>query len=84
MDLRRFERRQGEVLLRADVLGYRLIDASRARPVRAPDLRLSAADTGWVLDAVDTRWRRGRMRRNGVGRLDSGFRLGRPAVAAGL
>jgi sporulation protein YlmC with PRC-barrel domain len=53
-DLRRFERREGEVLLRGDVLGHRLIDVSRARLVRATDLRLSPADAGWVLDGVDT------------------------------
>jgi len=63
VDLRRFERREGEVLLHADVLGYRLIDVSRARLVRARDLRLSAADSGWVLDAVDTWWRRRRLPR---------------------
>ena len=57
LDLRSFERRDGEVLLRADVLGHRLIDVSRARLVRAGDLRLSRADGDWVLDAVDTRWR---------------------------
>ena len=45
------------MLLRADVLGHRLIDVSRARLVRAGDLRLSRADGDWVLDAVDTRWR---------------------------
>lgn len=56
-DLRRFERRDGEVLLRGDVLGHRLIEAGRARPVRAADLRLSLADAGWVLDAVDTHHR---------------------------
>ncbi len=54
-DLRRFERRDGEVLLRADVLGHRLIDVGRARLVRATDLRLSRCEEGWVLDAVDTR-----------------------------
>ena len=57
VDLRRFERRDGEVLLRADVLGHRLIEVSLARLVRARDLRLSAAGEGWVLDAADTRWR---------------------------
>jgi CBS domain-containing protein len=57
LDLRRFERRDGEVLLRADVLGHRLIDVDRARLVRAADLRLSRPDSGWVLSAVDTRWR---------------------------
>ena len=57
LDLRQFERRDGEVLLRADVLGHRLIDVSPARLVRAGDLRLSRTDGDWVLDAVDTRWR---------------------------
>jgi CBS domain-containing protein len=57
LDLRQFERRDGEVLLRADVLGHRLIDVGRARLVRAADLRLSRPDGDWVLDAVDTRWR---------------------------
>ena len=61
LDLRQFERRDGEVLLRADVLGHRLIDVSRARLVRAGDLRLSRNNGGWVLDAVDTRWRPGRL-----------------------
>jgi len=55
VDLRRFERRDGEVLLRADVLGHRLIDVGQARLVRATDLRLSAGSGGWVLDAVETR-----------------------------
>jgi len=54
-DLRTFGRRDGEVLLRADVLGHRLIDVSRARLVRATDLRLSRRDGDWVLDGVDTR-----------------------------
>jgi CBS domain-containing protein len=54
-DLRKFERRDGEVLLRADVQGHRLIDVDRCRLVRATDLRLSPANGGWVLDAVDTR-----------------------------
>jgi CBS domain-containing protein len=63
LDLRQFERREGEVLLRTDVLGYRLIEVSRARLVRARDLRLSAADGEWVLDAVDTRFRPRRLLR---------------------
>src|SRR6202042_607550 len=45
LDLRRFERRDGEVLLRADVLGHRLIDVANARLVRAADLEL-ARDEG--------------------------------------
>ncbi len=64
LDLRHFERRDGEVLLRADVLGHRLIDVANARLVRAADLELSrdsagAGETGaeWVLAGVDTRRR---------------------------
>jgi flagellar motility protein MotE (MotC chaperone) len=57
LDLRRFERRDGEVLLRADVLGHRLIDVGRARLVRAGDVQLARMDGSWVLAAVDARWR---------------------------
>ncbi len=57
LDLRHFERREGEVLLRADVLGHRLIDVENARLVRAADLEL-ARDLGeWVLSGVDIRRR---------------------------
>jgi CBS domain-containing protein len=57
LDLRHFERREGEVLLRADVLGHRLIDVENARLVRAADLEL-ARDLGeWVLSGVDSRRR---------------------------
>ncbi|HEY6311217.1 MAG TPA: CBS domain-containing protein [Streptosporangiaceae bacterium] len=41
LNLRHFERREGEVLLRADVLGHRLIDVANARLVRAADLELA-------------------------------------------
>ena len=62
VDLREFERRDGEVLLRADILGHRLIDIPRARLVRAYDLELLDTGNGWVLAGVDTRkirwWRR--------------------------
>ncbi|NMI02313.1 magnesium transporter [Pseudonocardia sp. K10HN5] len=62
VDLREFERRDGEVLLRADILGHRLIDIPRARLVRAYDLELAHTPDGWVLAGVDTRptswWRR--------------------------
>ena len=57
LDLRRFERRDGEVLLRADVLGHRLIDVESARLVRAADLQLAQRDGEWVLQGVDTRRR---------------------------
>jgi len=52
LDLRAFERRDGEVLLRHDLLGHRLIDVTTARLVRARDAELVDAD-GWVLAAID-------------------------------
>jgi CBS domain-containing protein/sporulation protein YlmC with PRC-barrel domain len=55
LDLRQFERREGEVLLNADVLGHRLIDVQNARLVRAADLQLHRDDSEWVLSGVDTR-----------------------------
>ena len=63
LDLRRFDRRDGEVLLRADVLGHRLIDVESAHLIRAADLELTqrAGEGGpggeggeWVLAGVDT------------------------------
>ena len=69
IDLRRFERREGEVLLRKDVLGHRLIDVECARLVRAADLELEERDGEWVLSGVDTR----RRARRWLG-------LGRPAA----
>jgi CBS domain-containing protein len=60
LDVRNFERRDGEVLLRADVLGHRLIDRQNVRLVRAADLELAADGGEWVLSGVDTRPRRRR------------------------
>jgi len=57
LSLRHFERRDGEVLLRADVLGHRLIDVRNARLVRAADLELARDGPEWVLAGVDTRRR---------------------------
>ena len=57
IDLRRFERRDGEVLLRADILGHRLIDVESAHLVRAADLELGRRDGEWVLVGVDIRRR---------------------------
>jgi sporulation protein YlmC with PRC-barrel domain len=54
LDLRQFERREGEVLLRADVLGHRLIDMENARLVRAGELLLYRDSNEWVLSGVDT------------------------------
>jgi hypothetical protein len=53
LDLRRFERRLGEVLLRADVLGHRLIDVQSAHLIRAADLQLAWREGDWVVAGVD-------------------------------
>ena len=58
IDLRHFERRPGEVLLRADVLGHRLIDVEAARLTRAADLELAQRAGEWVLTGVDVHRRR--------------------------
>ncbi|GAS85963.1 magnesium transporter mgtE [Mycolicibacterium brisbanense] len=55
IDLRGFERRDGEVLLQADVLDHRLIDVAAADLVRAYDVELESTGEGWVLTRVDTR-----------------------------
>jgi sporulation protein YlmC with PRC-barrel domain len=59
IDLRHFERRPGEVLLRADVLGHRLIDVEAAHLIKAADLELEERDGEWVLTGVDTHRQRG-------------------------
>jgi CBS domain-containing protein len=58
LDLRRFERRPGEVMLRADVLGHRLIDVENAHLIKAADLELEQRAGEWVLTGVDTHRRR--------------------------
>jgi len=52
LDLRTFERREGEILLNGDLLGHRLIDISAARLVRARDVELADND-GWTLQSID-------------------------------
>jgi CBS domain-containing protein len=76
LDLRQFERREGEVLLRADVLGHRLIDVHTAQLVRAGDLELAQRHGEWVVTGVDTRRRPRRL----LGALAVG-RAARPAVS---
>lgn len=66
LDLRQFERRDGEVLLRADVLGHRLIDVESAQLIRAGDLELAPVAGEWVVTGVD-RHRRPRMLFGGRG-----------------
>lgn len=55
IDLRRFSRRHGEVLLRSDVLGHRLIDVTVGELVRAYDVELEDSREGLVLARLDTR-----------------------------
>ena len=68
LDLRQFERREGEVLLRADVLGHRLIDVENAQLIRAADLELAPGGGEWLVTGVDTRRRRRRLPGPGRGR----------------
>jgi CBS domain-containing protein len=58
IDVRPFERRDGEVLLRADVLGHRLLDVALVRLVRAYDVELEETEGAWRLVRVDTASRR--------------------------
>jgi CBS domain-containing protein len=70
LDLRRFERRHGEVLLRSDVLGHRLIDVESARLIRAADLKLERRDGDWVVTGVDTHRRPRRLFGSRIGAVD--------------
>jgi CBS domain-containing protein len=62
LDLKRFERRPGEVLLDEDVLDRRLIDVAGGRLVHANDIELGRVDGWWRLVGVDPT-RRGRLAR---------------------
>jgi CBS domain-containing protein len=53
LDLRPFERRPGEVLLRGDVLDHRLVDVEQSRLVTAHDVQLTRIGDGWAATAVD-------------------------------
>src|SRR6267143_6228979 len=48
-----FQRRPGEVLLAADVLGRRLVDVVKGRIVQAHDLVLAPGDDGYYLAGID-------------------------------
>ena len=62
LNLARFERRPGEVLLRADVLGHSLINVSTARLVAAREVELACEGGVWRVVGIDpslaARWRR--------------------------
>ncbi len=48
-----FQRRPGEVLLAADVLGRHLVDVAKGRIVQAHDLVLAPSEDGWFLAGID-------------------------------
>jgi CBS domain-containing protein/flagellar motility protein MotE (MotC chaperone) len=55
VDLRAFGRRDGEYLLKTDILDHRFIDVPNAELVHAYDLELEATPDGWILARLDTR-----------------------------
>ena len=55
LDLRGFERRDGELLLRTDILGHRLIDVATAELRRAYDVELRPTAEGLEVWCLDTR-----------------------------
>lgn len=59
VDLRPFELRDSELLLKANILGHRLIDIARSAFVKAYDVRLASAADGWRVTGLDVhkdRW----------------------------
>ena len=48
-----FQRRPGEVLLAADVLGRHVVDVGKGRIVQAHDLVLAPSEQGWYLAGID-------------------------------
>lgn len=59
VDLRPFERRDGELLLKENILGHRLIDVPRSALVKAYDVRLASEAEGWLVTGLDVhkgRW----------------------------
>lgn len=59
VDLRPFERREGELLLKENILGHRLIDVARSALVKAYDVRLASVGEGWMVTGLDVhkgRW----------------------------
>ena len=59
LDLRPFQRRDGELLLKENILGHRIIDVARSALVKAYDVRLALAANGWIVTGLDVhkgRW----------------------------
>lgn len=75
LDLRRFERRPEEVLLRKDVLDRQLINVDGARLVRASEIELARLQGRWRVMGVDT-GPRGVLRRLVPRRLGPKLRTG--------
>ena len=82
LDLRPFERRVGEVLLRGDVLGHRLVDVEQPGLVTAYDVLLTHAGESWVATAVDIH-ARGLLRRR-AGHTWRDWAVGKPIVEGTL
>jgi len=53
LNLAQFERRPGEILLRADVLGHSLINVNTARLVRANEVELVCENGTWRVAGID-------------------------------
>lgn len=53
VDLRPFERRDGELLLKENILGHRLIDVAHSALVKAYDVRLALAANSWIVTGLD-------------------------------
>ena len=75
LDLRRFERRPDEVLLKGDVLDHQLINVEGARLVRANEIELALVAGSWRVVGVDT-GARGGLRRLLPKRLGSHIATG--------
>jgi CBS domain-containing protein/uncharacterized protein YrrD len=54
LNLGRFERREGEVLLYHDILAHKLINVEAARLVRATDMVLNHVEGAWRVVGIDT------------------------------
>ena len=68
VDLRRFERRPGELLLAKDLMARHLINVVGGRLIRANEIELNRTETGWEVVGVDPT-ARGTLRRLLPGRL---------------
>ena len=53
LSLEPFTRQDGEVLLKQDVLGHRLIDTAHSALVKAYDIRLTQTEVSWMATGLD-------------------------------